>query len=255
VASPVTSVYAAPLWVLGLIIFLLLSGVAQLGAWLRQRRRATEEDDRSEGHLLSATLALLGLLIGFTFSLALSRYDARRAMVVTEANAIGTAWLRAGLAEGEAGPRLQSAVARYADVRFRLPDQGETRSVEAATGREQAALWREMREAIKETSRPVAATIVTATNAMFDAASERKAERNARIPSRVLAVVVLFATLSAGIVGYVLGGNRRHHRIVTAILFLLLTVTILLIVDLDRPWTGGITISQQPMVDARAAMH
>jgi hypothetical protein len=253
--SPATTFFSASLWALGLIVFVLLSGFAQLGAWLRQRRRATEEDDRSEGHLLSATLALLGLLIGFTFSLALTRYDARRTMVVTEANAIGTAWLRAGLAGPATGPRLQSAIARYTDIRLQLPAEGETHNVEQATGRAQASLWREMRAATEDTPPPIAATIVTATNAMFDAASERKAERDARIPSRVLTVVLLFATMSAGIVGYVLGGKRRHHRIVTSILFLLLTVTFLLIVDLDRPWTGGITISQQPMVDARAAMR
>jgi hypothetical protein len=91
---------------------------------------------------------------------------------------------------------------------------------------------------------------------MFDAASSRRAERDARIPGRVLDVVSLFALISAGIVGYVLGRKEdRHHIAVTSILFLLLTMAMLLILDLDRPWSGGIRLSPQPIIDARAAMR
>jgi hypothetical protein len=250
-----TSFFSARLWLLGLAIFALLSGFAWVGVWLRRSHAEGEGGSQSESHLLSANLALLGLLIGFTFSLALTRYDVRRTMVVTEANAIGTTWLRAGLAGEETGPRLQAAIARYTDTRLRLPESGETTTVETDTDRAQSALWAEMRGAIRDTPPPIAATIVTATNAMFDAASARKAERNARIPLRVLEVVLLFSLMSAGIVGYVLGGARRRHRVVTSILFLLLTLSLLLVLDLDRPWTGGITISQQPMADARVAMR
>jgi hypothetical protein len=90
---------------------------------------------------------------------------------------------------------------------------------------------------------------------MFDAASRRKAERNARIPARVLDVVSLYALMSAGIVGYVLGRKGRRHSLVTAILFLLLTLAMILILDLDRPWSGGITLSAQPIIDARAGLE
>jgi hypothetical protein len=250
-----TIFFSARLWALGLAMFVLLAGFGWVGARLRQRRPTGEDGSQSEGHLLAATLALLGLLIGFTFSLALARYEARREMVVTEANAIGTAWLRAGLAGPDSGPRLQAAIARYTDIRLRLPVQGAADAVEAETGRAQSQIWSELRAEIERTPPPIAATIITATNAMFDAASARKAERNARIPLRVIEVVVLFALMSAAIVGYVLGGAGRQHRVVTSILFMLLTLSLLLILDLDRPWTGGITISQQPMADARAAMR
>ena len=123
------------------------------------------------------------------------------------------------------------------------------------TERVQAALWADMRNAIRDTPPPIASTIITATNEMFDAASARKAERAARIPGRVVEVLILYALMSAGIVGYVLGGSGRRHRVVTTILFALLTLALLLILDLDRPWSGGITVPQQPMLDARAAMR
>lgn len=249
---------SANLWALGVAMFAAMFGLSYLGMWIRQRQRGVRDgaDDDGEGYLLSAALALLGLLIAFTFSLALTRYDTRRALVVTEANAIGTVWLRAGLAGEEAGPRLQAAIARYTDIRLRLPgEDGNAEAVEAQTSAAQAALWAEMRDAVRYTPAPITAAIMTATNEMFDAASARKAERGAHIPGRVLEVLVLYALMSAGIVGYVLGGSGRRHRIVTAILFLLLTLALLLILDLDRPWSGAITIPQQPMLDARAAMR
>jgi hypothetical protein len=252
-----TAFISANLWLLGLVFFAAMSALAWLGASLRQRARGERDGEgEREGYLLSAALALLGLLIAFTFSLALNRYDTRRAMVVTEANAIGTAWLRAGLAGVETGPALQAAVARYTDVRLKLPNgNGHAAAVEAETERAQAALWADMRNAIRDTPPPIASTIITATNEMFDAASARKAERAARIPGRVVEVLILYALMSAGIVGYVLGGSGRRHRVVTTILFALLTLALLLILDLDRPWSGGITVPQQPMLDARAAMR
>src|SRR5579872_4867528 len=77
-----TNFFAARLPLLGLVIFALLSGFAWFGGWLRRRHPEGDAGSQSESHLLSANLALLGLLIGFTFSLALTRYDVRRTMVV-----------------------------------------------------------------------------------------------------------------------------------------------------------------------------
>ena len=100
------------LWLVGLALFLVMLLSAQGGAALRKRlARPTGDAEAAEGYLLSATLALLGLLIAFTFSLAISRFDARRQLVVNEANAIGTAWLRAGLASSPQDDALQRAIA------------------------------------------------------------------------------------------------------------------------------------------------
>lgn len=240
-----------PLWLLRPVLLILFMLCCFLGARLRTRFANARDDHSPDSYILSAVLGLLGLMIAFTFSMALNRYDDRRELVVSEANAIGTAWLRAGLIEGTAGPQLQAAIARYAELRAHLPARGETRAVEMASGEHQKQLWQQMRAAIAHTSPPVATLIITSMNEMFDIASSRKAEREAQIPALVLDIVMVYALLSAGIIGYVLGEAEPHHRMVTAILFLLLTLSLALVIDLDRPWRGSITISQQPMDDLR----
>lgn len=254
-ASIETLMASAPLWRIGLFFFILLTAASALGRLLRARIDKGRDSD-SDGYLLSAALALLGLLIAFTFSLAVSRYDSRRVTVVEEGNAISTAWLRATLVEGPEGEALRVSLKHYADIRLRLPDSSERDRIERDTSREQAVVWQRLRAAIPRVQPPIAATLVTATTEMFDAAASRKAEREARIPGRVVDIVSLFALISAGIVGYVMGRKEdRHHLAVTSLLFLLLTLAMVLILDLDRPWSGSIKLSPQPIIDARAAMN
>jgi hypothetical protein len=248
----------APLWLIGLALFLLLMLCFRIGLWLRGRGKHSDNRTDDEGYLLSAALALLGLLIAFTFSLALNRYDSRRLLVVQEANAISTAWLRAGLADGENGRTLQQSITRYADLRLRLPksaNAAEAASIEAQSARLQTTLWQEMKADIAVMPAAIATTLITAMNEMFDIAASRKAEREAHIPSDIMAVLVLCASMSATIIGYVLGSTGRSHRTVTTILFTLLTLALLMTIDLDRPWRGAITVSQAPMIDMRAGLH
>lgn len=243
------------LWIATLVIFALLAGSAEIGAVLRARLGGAGEKNDGEGYLLSAVLALLGLLIGFTFSLAVSRYDGRRVLVVNEANAIGTAWLRAGLAGDGEGPSLQQAIQRYTDVRLGLSRGADAAVVEDASGKAQAIIWAQTRAVAIKAPTPISAAIVSAVNDMFDAASSRKAEREARIPARVLDVLILYAVMSAAVVGYVMRAAGKRHRTVTLILFALLTLALTLILDLDRPRNGAILVSQQPMMDVRASMR
>ena len=246
---------SASLWLVGLVFLAALIAAAQAGRWLRFRLNRDAPAETTDGYLLSSALALLGLLIAFTFSLAVARYDDRREAVIREGNAIGTAWLRAGLVEGPRGEALRGAIRRYADIRLSLPAAADKLAVETRSTVAQGEVWTDVRAALTAVEPPIGATIVNAANEMFDAAAARKAEREARIPGRVLDVVSLYAVLSAAIVGYVTARRGDRRQLVEAfVLFLLLTLALTLILDLDRPWSGAITVSGQPVVDARAAM-
>jgi hypothetical protein len=248
----------APLWLIGILLFVMLVLFVRIGRWLRLRSARGDNRTDDEGYLLSAALALLGLLIAFTFSLALNRYDSRRILVVKEANAISTVWLRAGLIEGDGGTGLQQSVARYADLRMRLPqspDEDAATRIDADSARLQLHLWQAMKVQLPSMPAPVAAPLIPAMNDMFDAAAARKAERQAHIPSHVIAILMLSAAMSAAIIGYVLGNTGRSHRTVTTIVFALLTLALLMTLDLDRPWGGAIKVSQEPMIDMRASLR
>ncbi len=246
---------SAPLLVLFVLMFLGLAGFAGLGMLLRGRLHTGTTDGNAEGYLLSAALALLGLLIGFTFSMALSRYDDRREMLVAEANAIGTAWLRAGLATGVQGDALRNEMRAYVQLRASLPDADDAERVEAQSADAQQRVWAALRGALPGIPGPVGATLVNATNEMFDAASSRHWERIARIPSLVLDVLIACALISGGIVGYVLGREGRRHWPIMGLVFALLSLAIVLILDLDRPWSGLVTISQAPMQQAAQGLR
>lgn len=241
---------------IALALFLLMVLALEMGA-MAQRRFApgARDGEHSEGLLLSATLALLGLLIAFTFSLAISRYDARRVHVVAEANAIGTAWLRAGLAGTAENKELQQSITRYTDVRLGLSKGRGSAIVERETTDAQARIWSALERTVPNAPPALVNSLVTAVNEMFDAASTRKAERGEKIPAHVLELLVLYTVMSAGIVGYVMNASGRRHLAVTSILFGLLALAITLILDLDRPRRGSILVSQQPMIDVRASMH
>ncbi|WP_298199937.1 hypothetical protein [Novosphingobium sp.] len=246
----------ASLWLIGGLFLALLMGSCLAGRAMRFRLEpAGDVADQQDSYLLSAALGLLGLLIAFTFSLAVGRYDDRREAVIREGNALSTLWLRAGLVEGPAGEGLRQAIRGYADVRVALPDAADRPTIEARSAAAQARIWDGVRTALPAMAAPLGASLVGAANEAFDAASARKAEREARIPGRVLDVVSLYAAISAAIIGYVTGRRGHRRQLVEAgVLFLLLTLALTLILDLDRPWSGAVTVSAEPVREARTAM-
>jgi len=94
-----------------------------------------------------------------------------------------------------------------------------------------------------------------AMNGSFDLASARAAARAAHIPGRVLGILLLYAVLSMVLLGYILAANGRPHRVATGLLLVLLTLALVVILDLDRPRSGAIQVSQQPLEDLRASLQ
>lgn len=213
-----------------------------------RQQRATD----GTGYLVSSALALLGLLIGFTLSMAVERYDERRHAVNEEANAISTVYVRAGLFNEPIASRLQASIAHYAAERRDFVAAGEDQHaldrIAKETARTQDKIWATMKEAIASPDgEGLTTATLTSMNEMFDLASTRQALIEAHIPIMVMAMLIGFAVATAYLLGYGSAHERLEHNAATTIVFALVAIAIALIIDLDRPRLGFIKIDQDPM--------
>lgn len=251
-----------PVWLLTTLFFAALLAGRELGAYLKRRRirnpgeshnplTDAQDNDAIE---MTSVLGLLALLIGFAFSLALQRYDSRRELVIREANAIGTTWLRADLLDEPARSRMRDVLRRYTDARITFGSaRTSTEEQKTYTCSEalQAELWGVATFSVAEfRGTPRASMIITTTNESIDLAAERLATRQAHIPLRILRMLLLFSVLAAGLVGY----ERGHQRNATTLLLLLFALAVGLVMDLDRPSTGMTNVPQTPMIELRRSM-
>ncbi|QUT06532.1 hypothetical protein KFK14_03460 [Sphingobium phenoxybenzoativorans] len=250
---------SAPLPLVAFVIFVAFIAAFELGyrghGWLKADRGT----GRNEGpdYLLSAVLGLLALLLGFTFSMALSRYDARRDLVVQEANAIGTVWLRAQLLKEPARGALRRELPAYVDTRLAWSESAASdQTAFSATTASQQQLWSATGVAMRgDSSALLSRGLMDSVNQAFDIASARAAARSAHVPQRVMSVLMLYAMLSVVMLGYIQAAGGRAHRVATTLLLVLLTLALVVILDLDRPRDGAIEVSQQPLEDLRASMR
>ena len=195
-------------------------------------------------------LGLLALLLGFNFSLSVQRYDARRLLVVDEANAIGTAWLRSSLAPPLARDELRALLRRYAQLR--LDGFGHQLDLSKSFDRHSqemlARLWHTAADvAAADPHSVVAGLLVQAVNAVVDLHSARMAARQARVPTVVVVLLTLVACVALCWVGVGegLGSGRRSPG--RWVLSGLLAATLVLTLDIDRPTRGLVRVSQEPM--------
>ena len=244
----------APIWLSGLLMSVAFLVAVEAGyrlhGWSMQGR---VDPDGSEGasHIVGAAIGLLGLLIGFTFAMSAERYEARRHLVVEEANAISTVYLRDQLfAEPERG-RLHGLLADYVKTRQGFVAAGvdarRLDAVDAATAQVQARIWTVTGAAVRTPAGAALTTsVLQATTDMFDLAASRRAALDSRVPQGVLLMLAVFAFTTAAILGYGLATKGRRHRVASGGLFVLVALAIALIADLDQPRTGTVQISQTP---------
>lgn len=253
---PLNWIASLPLPLIGLSLFAGLIVMLELGYRAPGRLGRADGEGGGQDLLLSAVFGLLALLLGFTFSLALNRYEGRRELVQREANALGTAWLRADLLEEPARARLKGEIRSYGQVRLAWSETVPAGHSDLATAAAQDRLWGRLREVVRsEPSGELSRSLVESLNEAFDAASARASSRAVTLPGRVLQVLVLYALLSALMLGYVLGEGGRRHRVASMLLLALLALSMTLIMDLDRPLRGAIRVPQAPMETAVAAMR
>lgn len=258
-AQLASALEAAPLWLLGLILLLLFWLAAHAGRWLRDRAGPREEASEP-GLVVSASLGLLALLLGFTVSMAVSRYDGRRVATLNEANAIGTFVYRTDLMPPELRAATLNELERYLDARLTVGRMGETTEAvaraHAETGKAAERMWKYMVAVGPQVPDPaIRILLVESANGMFDAAMERDAALANRLPPTLVVLLILFPIASLVLVGYVSGRLVGAHFMASTELILLLTLVLLLIADLNRPRSGTIATPITALLEVQAQLH
>ena len=251
-----------PLWLIGVALTLIFLFSEELGFRFRRmvssRRRSDGQDDERAaadagvGNLVGAALGLLALIFGFTYAMAQERYDQRRGLVMAEARAVTTSYFRfQALGEPERG-QLSHLMREYTVLRCRQIDAQRDRASLAAlvaqTQQFQSQIWDLVLTGLRRQPELVL-PVMESTNEMFEVSATRRAIVDARVPPSIEIGLVVFGTMSALFTGYCLAIDRRH-RVALIGFFLLFTFVYVLVIDLDRSYSGQIRVSQAPMVQA-----
>ena len=247
---------------IAVILFVSMAVAIEIGLHigLKSKRNANEASRTHINAIQGSILGILALLLGFTFSLSLQRFDSRSDAVVDEANAIGTAYLRAQLLPPALRDPAQAQMRAYVDVRVRagevtLVDRAAQQALLAEAARMQSALWRyALQSAEAEMRPPMSVLFIEAVNAAFDSFGKRVAALDRHVPEVVLLLLYGTFLMAGAIVGFSAGVGGHRPSLASYIMVALIVVLVFIILDLDRPRRGLILVSQQPMLQLQSSM-
>lgn len=251
--------FSLPSWALALLVLAVIGGATwagyAVGRHFHEHHAALKEPF---GVLQGALLGVVGLILAFGLSLALGRYEDRRAAAVSEANAIGDTYLRAQLLAEPARTSSIRLLRRYTDLALQIskeiPGSSEMNRTTAAESATQRRLWRTAGESIAAAPQASAPRLyVDSLNAMIDAQATRLSSLTNRVPTEVFALEVVGAAVALGVLAAhisILGRGLVALFGAAALVTLLLLTTF----DLDRPTRGVIRVPDTPFVQLRASM-
>ena len=242
-SMPIVGVY--------LCIALLILASCETGFLLGRRHQRTREDKEAPGSIgpiVGGLLGMLAFVLAFTFSMAAGQHGVRKQNVLTEANVIGAAYLRADLLDPERAATARRLLREYVDVRMRAAKPGaDVRAAIARSVEIHDLLWTEASLAARERPDAITALAVQSINDLIG--------MRARIPISVWVGLAAITVRTMGTLGLQVGLSGKRRLVAIAPLSLAFAVLVTLVVDLNRPGGGTITVSQQAMADLQAAMQ
>jgi hypothetical protein len=243
---------------IGILLFL------SIGRWIGARgiARFGAAGHPNVSSLEAAVFALMGLLIAFTFSGALTRFDQRRAQAVDEANAIGTAWLRIDLLPASAQPKLREAFRGYVDARIatyrKLPDLHAVQGEIARSHQLQSEIWAQAVAALRlpGVNTGTEVLVTGAINQMFDISTVRLVATQIHPPSVVYAMLIGLALAAALLAGYQSAAEKTRDWMHQVGFAAIVALTVYVILDIEFPRMGLVRLDaiDQVLVSVREAM-
>jgi hypothetical protein len=254
-----TWLYQQSEFVVSAVFFAVLAVAGEVGHRLGRRtlEQAREATESHTNEMQTTVFAVLGLLLAFTFSIALGRFDTRKQAVVTETNAISTAYLQTQLLPAAQQAAAADILRHYTDARLasERPGWEQDAALKRETKALQLQLWAQAVAAVKQDPQSQSIPLFAqSVNALITAQITRDAARLDYVPG--IAVYLLFAVsiLGVAMLGYRFGIRSGRSVLVSIMLPLLIAVLLLIILDLDHPYGGFITIGQQTMIELRQSM-
>ncbi len=242
-----------PLWAISLITVLTLFLAAEIGrrAGLLSRKRDRRRARVGVGTVQAAVFGLLGLLLAFTYGFVSSRADTRRELITVEANAIGTAYLRADLLRGPGFDELRPLLREYTANRIigkdRIPDEELARRV-ALSEAQHAQMWKIVVRAAGHDGYDAADSLaIAAVNDVIDTHTLRMRAYSYRIPTPVVVMLITVAALAIALTTFNLGVSGRRGVGLSALMVLMIAAVMLLILDVDYPRSGLVRITDAPL--------
>lgn len=236
------------------VILLLVAGAAELGKELGKRFPHDEAGSAHLGTLTGAAIGLVGLLLAFSFSMALSRFEARRNWVLEEANAISSAANFALMLPQPVQKPILDLLRDYTEVRIGLDIPFDPAKLDNDIARSiliQNRLWRQAVAVTATAPQSLAVyRFVASLNEVNNIHERRITALRYNVPTPVMIVLVGSAMMAMGFTGYLAGGSGAKRRMGNLIMSGTVAILILLIVDLNRPARGVILVPTTPLIDA-----
>lgn len=236
-------------WLTGMILLGSMLAAWAGGWWLGRRRAARGQSDA--GRVGDASLALMGLLLGFTFAIALQKHDQRRGSIVTDANAIGDFATCVEMLDDPLRAQLKTVLRQYVQFRLDAASRVETSAADldrtvARINDMQARMTELVRQAI-HSGTPVAVPLVNTLNEVTSSHAARLASYRDRLPWSIVLLLAVATIVSIGLLGRAQGIEGRRHAVSTSGFILLVGFALYLTLDLNQPRRGLIRVSQEPM--------
>ena len=231
---------------------------ARIGWWFRKRQRGLDAELREDfGFILAATLTLLGLIIGFSFSMATSRYDQRKNYEEAEANAIGTEYVRADLLGAADAARVQALLRNYLDERvlfYTARDEKELHAINVRTAQLQTDLWSAVVPAAAAQPTSPMALVVSGMNDVLNSQGYTQAGYWNQIPAGAWALMAAIGIGCNLLVGYGSRSVKAGSKLLP-ILPLIVAIAFMLIADIDSPRHGIIRVSPQNLISLAESLR
>src|ERR1700751_250764 len=229
---------------------------ARVGALWRARHRNLEEEVRDFfAIILGAALTLLGLIIAFTFSMAVSRYDQRKNYEKQEANAIGTEYVRANQLPPASAAKVHALLKSYVDQRilfYKTRSERELLQINARTAQLQSEMWSAASTSIEALPAPMSPFILGGMNDVLNSQGYTQAAWLNRIPIAAWLLLILISVFCNFLIGYDARGKSAY---LLPILPIALSIALFLIADIDSPRRGIIRVQPQNLESLADSLH